>query len=101
MKTLKEKRAQDSKRMRDKRARDKAKSLPTTRDIDKALRDGLRMVLVKMDARRLDDLREGGAVRMLIRLALDELLRAGGDRPAVQGRLLRRIGFFADAKRLG
>jgi hypothetical protein len=84
-------------RMRNQRKRDRAARLPSTREIDSALRAGLVMFMAKNSLRRASDVKRHPIYAHVLYPAVEELKRGGFDmknKTAVK-RFWNRLGVFA------
>lgn len=85
-------------RMRNQRKRDRAARLPTTREIDSALRAGLVMFMAKSNLRRPPDLEGHPTLAPVLHFAIEELARRDFDTKShtTITRFWRRIGLFTE-----
>jgi hypothetical protein len=83
-------------RMRNQRQRDRANRLPSTREIDGALRDGLVMFMAKSNLRRPSDLVGHPTLAPVLHFAIEELARSHFDTKShtTVERFWRRLRLF-------
>ena len=79
------------------RKRDRAEQLPSTREIDNALRAGLVMFMAKRGLRRPKDVVGHAILAPVFHFAIEELARRDFDTksPTTVARFWRRLGIFA------
>ena len=85
-------------RMQSQRKRDRAGRLPSTREIDNALRAGLVMYMAKSNLRRPADLKGHATLAPVLHFAIEELQRRHFDTQShtTITRFWHRLGFFGD-----
>ncbi len=85
-------------RMRNQRKRDRAERLPSTREIDNALRAGLVMFMAKSGLRHPKDVERHATLAPVFHYAIEELARRDFDTKnhTTVARFWRRLGIFAE-----